>query len=515
MSMIIVNIKFAHKIIFAIIGFIGLSLIFLLTYHYGIGLSPDSVAYISVARHISDGSGFINYDGNFFLLQPPLYPLLLSAIEKVFFISPLVSAGCFNAILLGLIVYYSGLFLSIHLKSMALAIIGTVYICFSIVLIKISLIALSDPLFILFVLLYLFYFDRYITHAEISNLLLFSTAAALACLTRYVGIIIILTGTVSIFIWNGKTSKKMLRDLAVFIIITTLPLGVWILRNYLLSHTFFGQRAESSYTLFDNLIFIFNTFIKWFLPLGINELQLFVLAIILFLFILTTIILIHKRNKKEQKLNQIAPILVFILFYSAIIAISSTTTAYDKISDRLLSPIFVPTVFIIFLALDNILKWLSKNFHQKLIPILFFTLIILGMIYPTQNTIYNIEDYAKQSGWEFSSKMWKDNSVIKYLNNHIQFGAGYSFYSNVPEAIYILTNKEAKWSPPKTFYNSPRLIKINANTKSIWEGKNKVCLVWFNNTDRSFLFTIDELKKSTNLVNVVHLKDGEIDTIQF
>ncbi|MHB8580688.1 MAG: ArnT family glycosyltransferase [Ignavibacteriaceae bacterium] len=505
--------NFKHKTLLAIIGLIGTCFIILLTSHYGIGLSPDSVYYISVARHIADGTGFVGYDGYNFVLQPPLYPLLLAAIKKIFFIDPIVSAGYLNAILFGLIVYYSGLFLLNHLKSLLLIIIGTISIMVSFVIIQISLIALSEPLFILFVLLYLYYFDKYRIKNKITYLLLFSTAVAFACLTRYVGVIIVLTGSISIFMWVRKTFQELFRQLIIFLLITITPTGLWILRNYLLSDTFVGQRADSAYSLSQNLIFLFNAVLKWYLPLQISEMQLFIILLIIFAVILAVMVLSNKWKKKEVKLKQLGPVLVFILFYSGIIVISSTTTAYDKIANRLLSPIFVPMIFMIFLILDNTLEWLSKYFHQKFVPILFFIVIIAWLRYPVTLTIYNLKDYIGQSGWEYSSKAWRDNTVISYLNSHKKVESGYNFYSNVPEAVYILANKEAKWSPAKTMYNSPELINTNPSLESIWQINNKAYLVWFKNEHRNFLYNVDELKKSSIMKMVAQMKDGEIYTI--
>lgn len=507
------DIKLKHKILLAIIGLIGACFIILLISSCGVGVSPDSVYYISVARHVADGTGFVGYDGYYFILQPPLYPLLLATIIKIFSIDPLISSGYLNAILFGLVIYYSGLFLLNHLKSLPLIIIGTISIMVSFVIIQISLIALSEPLFILFVLLYLNYFDNYRSKDTITSLLLFSTAAALACLTRYVGVIIILSASISIFIWKRKTLKEMVRHLIIFWLISIIPIGLWILRNYFLSDTLVGQRADSSYTLSQNILFLLNVMLKWYFPIQINEQQLFFIMLIIFVGILALIIFHKKWTKYHIKLKQISPAIIFILFYSGIIVISSTTTAYDKIANRLLSPIFVPFIFIIFLILDNILVWISRHFYQRLIPILFLIGIIAWMEYPVTETIYNIEDYVGQAGWEYSSKSWRDNAVIKYLTDHKQFEAGYSFYSNVPEAVYILANKETKWSPQKTMYNSPELIKKNLGLRSIWKGKNKAYLVWFNSINRNFLFTIDELKKSSNMVMVAKLKDGEIYTI--
>jgi len=81
-----------------ILGLIGAVVILLLTFSHNTGISPDSVAYISVARNISEGNGFITYDGDYYVLQPPLYPLLLASVYQMFSIDPVVSAGYINSI---------------------------------------------------------------------------------------------------------------------------------------------------------------------------------------------------------------------------------------------------------------------------------------------------------------------------------------------------------------------------------------------------------------------------------
>jgi len=129
----------------------------------------------------------------------------------------------------------------------------------------------------------------------------------------------------------------------------------------------------------------------------------------------------------------------------------------------------------------------------------------------TTNYIYH---YINQSGQEYSSKVWKNNTIINFLNNNRQLESEFPFYSNAPEAVYILTSIETKWSPPKRLYNSPKLLNTNLNYKNTWGLKNKACLVWFTNIDRNFLFNINELKKTTNMVRILQLDDGEIYTVE-
>ncbi|MHC1738878.1 MAG: ArnT family glycosyltransferase [Ignavibacteriaceae bacterium] len=502
-----------HRITFVVLGATGGIVLILLINSYGVGLTPDSVAYISVARNILNGRGFIGFDGSHFLLQPPLYPILLVVIKKIFFLDPLISAGYLNACLLGIIVYYSGLIFNKNLKSFLLTIAGTISIMISFVFIQIFLIALSEPLFILLILLYLYYFDVYREKGDITSLLFFSIAVALACLSRYIGVILILTGSISIFIWRIKPFKEMFRHLLIFWFITSLPIGLWIIRNYYQSGTLTGERAASSYTLSENMLFLFNRVLKWFLPVQINGEQLFVFILIISAGIFTGIIFISKYKEKGLLLKKTGPVLLFIFFYVFAILISSSTTAYDKIDNRILSPIFVPLILLMFIIPDRVITSLSRYLYPRLTTILLLVGISFWMNYHLTRTVYNISKFIAQSGEEYGSKAWKENPVIKYLKEHKEFESEYSLYSNVPEAVYILANIETKWSLTKTLYNSPKLINIDPGAERNWYKDNKAVLVWFNNVDRHFLFDLDELKKFNNMGEIVQLKDGQIYTI--
>lgn len=132
--------------------------------------------------------------------------------------------------------------------------------------------------------------------------------------------------------------------------------------------------------------------------------------------------------------------------------------------------------------------------------------------YPLRNTVHIIKEYNEMSGWGYSSGSWKESETIGYLNRHKMLEKSYKLYSNAPEAVYILTNFKTKRSPPKTFYNSSQLFYADPAQKENWRNGENVCLVWFDNTNFSFLFTIDELQKKVNMTEVAHLKDGKIYT---
>lgn len=498
------------KIALGILGIIGTIIILLLTTPFGAGLTPDSVAYISAARNLSEGNGFLTYNGLHLVIQPPLYSILLAAIKKITSVDPQIAAGYVNALLFGTIIYLSGLILLRYLKSFALIILGTVSVLISYALVQASFMALSELLFIFLVLLFIYYFGKYQIKRDFISLFLFSIPVSLACLTRYTGVIIILTGVLCIVFFTENRKKEKYRHLVIFLLITVLPITLWIIRNYFISGTLTGLRAASSYTLFENISFFYYTVLSWYFPLNLAGIY------FVFIFLIVSTWILFGRTPAKFSTGEIfkliGPALIFVISYSWIIIVSSTTTAYDKISDRLLSPIYIPLLFALFFIGDRILLWLRKYVHQRSVTLLFVTGIILLMIFPAKKTIQIGEQFTDLSGWGFNSYEWRENKTIEYLNQHKLFEKNYKFYSNEPEAVYILTGLTTMCSPPKRFYNSPQLFDLIGNPKESWEKGEDVCLIWLNNSTRNYLFTVNELQKNIKMTEVVHLKDGEIYT---
>lgn len=498
---------FKH-IVLAVMGLFGASVLLFLTNRYGAGLTPDSVGYISVARNFAEGNGFLTFNGTPLIIQPPLYPIMLSLIKRTFLIDPLISAGYLNAALFGLIIYLSGMFFAQHLKSFILVICGTAAVMASFAIVQSSLMALSEPLFILLVLLFLFSFEKYKLKKDYPSLIILSMWGALACLTRYTGVAVILTGAVCMLLQNKKENANKYYHSIVFLLIAGLPIGIWVIRNYLLSGTFADHRGTSLYTLNDNFQLLYNTVVSWYLPMNSKTIYVVIMMILLAVWIIFSI-----RNAKDfaaEAFRLIGPGLLFTVLYSGTIIITSTTTAYDKISDRLLSPIFIPLLLIFLFAADRMLVWFKKYFDHQGSAILFGLLFIIFIRYPAKNTIHFMDDYIKMSGWGYNCNAWQKSETIDYLLRGGHMGKISALYSNEPEAVYIFTNSKTSRSPLKTFYNSSQLYNIKQDEEYAWHNSANVYLVWFNKTDRNFLFSIEELKNNVKMTEVEHLEDGEI-----
>ena len=154
------------------------------------------------------------------------------------------------------------------------------------------------------------------------------------------------------------------------------------------------------------------------------------------------------------------------------------------------------------------------HFNKYAISILLNICIISFLRFPLHNTLYIIEEFRNQSGSGYNNYLWSNSETIEYLLRHKLPGNNYNLYSNEPEAVYALTKLKTEYSPAKTFYNSPQLLNDEYNNKNILMDVKNGCLIWFNNANRNFLYTIDELQKSIKMTEVAHLKDGEIYTFK-
>ena len=345
-----------YKLLLVLLALLAAAFIFLATSRYGAGLTPDLVDYIGTARNIIAGAGFNTYDGNPIVSWPPLYPVLLALVSVIFRSDPLFLANVLNAFIFGLIVYVGGVLTFKHLSTFpALAFVGTLAILVSIPLFKVSIMAWSEPLFILLLLLGLLFAKSYLEKKDILSLMLLSISVALASLTRYIGVTLILWGVFIIIGFYRDTLKNKLVHLSLFTLISFPPIGIWLIRNYVISSTLFGPRTSSAHGLSQNLIAVFNSLKIWYIP-GIIADHLPTTLIFLGVVFSFFVGLNLKDNWQSMKvvLRQDSSIIVFIIVYTTFLVISSTTSAFDAINDRLLSPIYVPLTLLLLNLCPNV-----------------------------------------------------------------------------------------------------------------------------------------------------------------
>ena len=201
---------------------------------YGAGIGADSVSYLSTAENLIAGEGLQDFRGAGLLPWPPLFPLLLAAIGLVG-IEPLDAGRLVNVASCGLIILVSGLWLRRRLRSPFLAMGALLALATSYPLGYFSSFILTDAIFVLFALLALMRMESFSNrNVRWKPLVLAALFTALAALTRYAGIAVVVTGVLMLLLYAGGTLAERLNRAIVYGAISAAPVGTVFARNYLL-----------------------------------------------------------------------------------------------------------------------------------------------------------------------------------------------------------------------------------------------------------------------------------------
>jgi hypothetical protein len=496
------------------LALLAVILVFLPTSRYGAGLSPDSVGYIATARNVMTGAGFTTYDGTPLVVHAPLFSALLALAGKLFNTDPLVLANIVNAFIFGLIVYVGGILVFRYLSSTPIiALMGTLTILASIPLFKVSVMAYSEPLFILFVLLSLLFANSYLERNDVLSLVLFSLSIAFATLTRYVGIVLLPWGISIILIFYHNGLKNRIMHISVFLCLAALPIGLWLLRNYVVANTFLGPHGPSSYTLSQNLTYVFNVLISWYVPAIIADNR---FTLILLGMAIGFLAGLHPKQSWQSlrvRWRQLVPLVLLVCIFMAFLVISSTTTAYDKLDNRLLSPVYVPFTIVLLILAQALVEPHGRLFSNRAVislPAIAFAIWLL--IYPLRITAMNARNVAPD-GLGYASKAWIQSQTVQYVVSHPTLTSGCTVYSNDPYATYILAHLNTKMSPAKFHSLQDSGNDISRLGKTWPVENNKVCMLWFENSYQKQLFTIDELQTVATLDLIARFDDGAIYSV--
>ena len=432
----------------------------------------DSVTYIAVARNLLAGNGFFqSYDGAYYVYWPPLFPGLL-ALASLFVFDPHEVAGLVNAIALGLTIFLAGWWLRRKIESRGLVLWGCLAITLSASLLQNAGWVISEPVFILWTLLALVEAEKFLDTDRHSFLVWSAIFTALACSTRYVGVTIVIT-VVLVLLFKSKRTRPVLgkvRYIAAYSVISLTPLGLWLLRNVLLSGTLTGYgRSHPPFASFLEYGWqILDVLAGWTVPF-LNPVPAGAATTagiaLLALAIGVGMTFVRREAQTRPDGNTFALFGAFALIYLAFLLVAASTTPVG-VGARHVCPVYIPLLFIVALTLDKLLRsererTLSKTVadwprarilirgQRRVSPLTAvmasaLALQLGGSIIATGRSIQTANgDGSVYNPWNVSNARFMDSAVLRYLREHPVTGW---VYSNEPFAVYIHTDGLAKYT---------------------------------------------------------------------
>lgn len=483
------------SILAALIGFF---LIQIFSRHSGIGISPDSVTYLSAARHLVHGKGFISFDDLPVVDFPFAYPCFLTVISFFTRLDPLQFGPLLNGLLFGLLLYVSGGIMNgFNKPSVWYKRILLICILLSPALQEVYSYLWSETLFLILILFFIISISNYLKQHTTGWLLISILICSLTCLTRYAGVFIIMTGICLIFFKNTFPWWKRILHCLLFGSISSSLLLINIIRNLNTTGLAMGLRPRNNEGVLKIIEYFGSVLCDWLL---LDRKPLLAITLTFVLLILFAATIVFNKNSKKSKYGFEYTMAVTGLIYCIFMIITSSYTRYEQFTNRLLSPIFIPLLWGFSYWIPGFINKISIRLKWGFgILLLLITVWFLNVQIRAD---YEYYDGVKDAGMPgYREDPFVQSEIVQFLEkNKNIFDPRMPIYSNAGEAVYFITGIAARQLP---FLDFP------IQVQHYYSGENNY-LVWFNDLDNPSMPDLKSILQHKNMVAVKEFPDGAV-----
>lgn len=538
---------------------LGGGLVLLRTSFWGVGLGNDAVTYIGVARNLLDGEGFAKYLENYsrpYVWWPPLYPAVLAA-AGLGVLDPHSAAAPLNAVIFGLTVFAVGQYLRRRVKSRFICWWAGITVALSLPLIWMASFALSGALFVLMATLALMQGEEFLDNGKTAALIAAAVLAALAWQTRYIGVAVPAMIGLMLLFQPGAAMPQRAKRVAVYSLIVAVPMGLWLLRNYLLVGNITGGTADVDYTLADaggDLVAIatagwgniYSPFTELFpagSTLGIAVLIIGGLAAIMMIPLVGLVINGVWQSRKDLKRRSIVIFGGFgLIYFMALMAGAMTGGSWYGIEARYLIPLYLPGLVAAALVLDQYItyatggkgagsaaRWPLGGVYARwrirgmpLPPLLLMAALGVGAAGLLAANALDFNRVASGGISDFANRRWVNSDTMQYIRENLTLG---EVHSNEPNMVYIYGDGDAVayWRLPLIREPSPILNEAGNYGDNFASGRERLSywlkdapegtyVIWFLDwyAEVYYDFGDAEMRELPELELVAEFDDGVI-----
>ena len=486
----------------------GYLLIQICARHGGIGVSPDSVVYISTAASIHDHGVINDFSGTPMMDFPAFYPIFLSGVQFLTGRATLAFGPVLNGLLFALLIYGCGwLMEQFTVRSKAYKWILLSCIVLSPCLLEVYCMIWSETLFLLLILFFIIKARRYFHSHTTTSLLPIAIIAALACVTRYAGISLVLAGGLLIFCDRDLRWKKKIGHLFLFGLIACSLLALNIYRNRLVTGTLTGYREKAITTFGANLKDFGSVLCDW-LPFFNEDYRLAaVVGACSILFCIGIFIYRLVRRRNFFSYENIA--LSFFVVYTVFILATATLSRFQPLDSRLLSPLFLSWLWGSTSWIPGAINdWRIGRPHSRLnaYSLQLFRLACIAAAVSFQVGQWEVNAYnwngVKYAGIPgYTEDQWQKSEMIHFIRAHKNtFDSATALFSNAFEGIWFLAGVQSDMLPHKDLpWDVKEFLK-----------EDHFYVIWFNDAINTDLVTIEFITQHKKLVSEQHFSDGVI-----
>lgn len=471
--------------------------LYLFTRHSGIGISPDSVSYYSAATNIRHHFSFTDFNGLPLINFPVGYPVFLAVCSFVTGNTVLSIAPVVNAFLFSGVILFTSIILSGYKKSAAFykVLFLSILAC-SPALLEVYAMLWSETLFIFLSLLFCICARYYFVTHSYQRLILLALIVALAFVTRYAGISLMLTGSALLLFDGALPIRKKIAQIFVFGTVGVSLAAINLFHNHASTASLTGVREKALRSVSDNIIQVGDVIAEW-LPFLKNYPKAGA-VFFLVVFVASACILLF-RILQQQYYHSYETIVtgLFVSYILFIITVASISR-FEDLSNRLLSPAYIPLLLVATSWIPYALKKVTI-IKRKLL----FALALLlwcGIQYHQYKQNAAAWEGIKDAGMPgYAENSWQTSPTIHYTRLHKK-ELSPVLYSDANDAVYFLTGLHAAPLPHKEIDQEKGDLLL----------KPRFSVIWLNDGFNDDLIDIAFIKQHKKLVGITELEDGVI-----
>jgi len=411
----------------------------------GVGLSGDSVHYMDGARNLAAGSGYVRHiaEGEPVVMTgfPPVYPALL---VPSFWLGFEVQqyARFLNTLLFALTIILTGWILYKATNKVIPAILVIFFLLMSPAILRIYSWVMSEPLFIVLLLVTVLLWYRHIKQPKTWKVILVGLVCGVMINTRLAGVAFIPPFAVGILIFQKNRFKQRLRDAFLLSVVSLLQPVAFFIRNSLITDAISESRgltfASFPLEYWEIIWREVTSWFKWDAFYNFQYQQYNAMFISLGIIIgLTLGWIIFRKKFTIKRADSMMLLLLFSIpiYLSLIVFNTILLTPNQTVSG--LTRYMVPIVLILFILLGKILNeyWEIPLLLPKLL-ILFLVLIASLLYFEDFSQLYEKQPFGFREYTDRKNLCGDD--LISVIETIEKTGTS-SFYTNNCEYFFHLT----------------------------------------------------------------------------
>jgi 4-amino-4-deoxy-L-arabinose transferase-like glycosyltransferase len=411
---------------------------------YGVGIYVDSLSYIASARNLLAGIGMgrVTGLGDFKPMThyPPFYSLIL-AFFHLLGLPELTTARWLSIVAFGLAIVLASVIVYQRTRSSFFSIFIAVLFLLSNPILRNFSWAMTEPLYIVLMLLAFLLLGYYLGNSLKHWLVLTAIVTSCALLTRYVGFSLVGVICIVLLLNRQLDWRSRLKDLGIFLAIVLLPTLSWLVRNWLISETLTNRVFNWHPISRENISFLIKAVNSWgLLPqrlvIGRETLAFSGIIICLTLAGLYWLIRSIPKPGKSPPL-ELALLLAGWLYVGLLITSLFFLDKTTRLENRILLPLYV--IILLLIVLGSALLWKYKTILTRLIVVL----LCLWLAYFSFTRVDGAIIDLRSDGQGYASLKWQNSPTAGFI--HQQDTS--VIFTNDVTAIYFLSGKDSVGIP--------------------------------------------------------------------